>query len=217
MRFFCVALCCWKTLSVARRYTGGNLPSYQAPTGIFCGKKWFIVGDSGILIIRIDVKSLGFGAKKMFRGVNGVNIDEKGRVVVPTRYRERLQNDGIRGGVVLTIDTEERCLLLYPVAAWEEIENKLAALPSFNPAARRIQRLLIGHATETEIDSHGRILLPPLLREYAGLSKLAMIVGQGKKMEIWDEAHWQKRRSEWLDEESNSISNLPEEVKTLSL
>ncbi|MDR3478542.1 MAG: division/cell wall cluster transcriptional repressor MraZ [Gammaproteobacteria bacterium] len=153
----------------------------------------------------------------MFRGVNGVNIDEKGRIVVPTRYRERLQNDGTRGGVVLTIDTEERCLLLYPIAAWEEIENKLAALPSFNPAARRIQRLLIGHATETEIDSHGRILLPPLLREYAGLSKLAMLVGQGKKMEIWDEGHWQKRRSEWLDEESNSISNLPEEVKTLSL
>lgn len=152
----------------------------------------------------------------MFRGVNGINIDVKGRVVVPTRYRERLQLES-RGCVVLTIDTEEKCLLLYPITAWEEIENKLAALPSFNPAARRIQRLLIGHATEAEIDSHGRILLPPLLREYAGLKKHAMLVGQGKKFELWDDKHWQERRTEWLDEESKAIDDLPEEVKSLSL
>ena len=86
----------------------------------------------------------------MFRGVNGVNIDAKGRIVMPTRYRDRLQQES-RGHIVMTIDTEERCLLLYPISAWEEIENKLAALPSFNAAARRIQRLLIGHATEAEI------------------------------------------------------------------
>lgn len=150
----------------------------------------------------------------MFRGVNGVNIDVKGRIVVPTRYRDLLQVES-RGSVVLTIDTEERCLLLYPVPVWEEIENKLAALPSFNPAARRIQRLLIGHATETEIDSHGRILLPTLLRDYAGLNKKSVLVGQGKKFELWDEEHWEKRRSKWLDDESEN--NLPDEVKSLSL
>ena len=100
---------------------------------------------------------------------------------------------------------------------WEEIENKLAALPSFNPAARRIQRLLIGHATETELDSHGRILLAPLLREYAGLNRQIMLVGQGKKFEIWDEEHWQKSRAQWLEEESGAGSNLPDEVKMLSL
>lgn len=151
----------------------------------------------------------------MFRGVNGINIDAKGRIVVPTRYRERLQDS--RSCIVLTIDTEEKCLLLYPLTAWEEIENKLAQLPSFNPAARRIQRLLIGHATEVELDSHGRILLPPLLREYAGLSKHAMLVGQGKKFELWDESHWQVRRDEWLSEEANSDAVLPDEVKNLSL
>jgi MraZ protein len=144
----------------------------------------------------------------VFRGVNGVNIDVKGRMVMPTRYRDRLQQDS-RGCVVLTIDTEERCLLMYPISAWEEIESKLAALPSFNAAARRIQRLLIGH--------HGRILLPPLLREYAGVSKRAMLVGQGKKFELWDDAHWNKRRDEWLDEESSSNGDLPDEVKSLSL
>jgi MraZ protein len=156
------------------------------------------------------------GDKQMFRGVNGVNIDVKGRIVVPTRYRERLQHES-QGSVVLTIDTEERCLLLYPLNAWEEIESKLAQLPSFNPAARRIQRLLIGHATEVELDNNGRILLPPLLREYAGLTKLAMLVGQGKKFELWDEQHWQLRRGQWLEEEPGKDNDLPEEVKTLSL
>ncbi len=152
----------------------------------------------------------------MFRGVNGVNIDAKGRIVMPTRYRERLQQAS-SGSVVLTIDTEERCLLMYPLSGWEEIESKLAQLPSFNPAARRIQRLLIGHATEVELDNHGRILVPPLLRDYAGLNKLAMLVGQGKKFELWDEEHWQQRRGQWLAEESGKDSELPDEVKSLSL
>lgn len=153
----------------------------------------------------------------MYRGINGINIDAKGRVVMPTRYRERLQLDS-NNAMVLTIDTEERCLLLYPLPEWEEIERKLAALPSFNPAARRIQRLLIGHATDTEIDGQGRILLPPLLREYAGLKKNAVLVGQGRKFELWDETHWDQRRGSWLMEESNdSHSALPEEVKNISL
>lgn len=151
----------------------------------------------------------------MFRGVNGINIDAKGRIVMPTRYRERLLES--RNCVVLTIDTEEKCLLLYPLNAWEEIESKLAELPSFNPAARRIQRLLIGHATELELDSNGRILLPPLLREYAGLAKHAVLIGQGKKFEIWDDKHWQERRGQWLSEDSSADPALPDEVKKLSL
>jgi len=151
----------------------------------------------------------------VFRGVNGINIDVKGRMVVPARYRSELQNS--RGSVVLTIDTEEKCLLLYPLTAWEDIENKLAQLPAFNPAARRIQRLLIGHATEVEVDTHGRVLLPPLLREYASLSKHAVLVGQGKKCELWDETHWQHRRETWLSEEANAGLDLPDELKTLSL
>jgi len=152
----------------------------------------------------------------MFRGVNGINIDVKGRIVMPTRYRERLGQES-HGNIILTIDTEEKCLLLYPLGAWEEIEGKLATLPSFNPAARRIQRLLIGHATEVEIDSLGRILLPTLLREYAGLNKKAVLIGQGKKFELWDDEHWQERRDQWLEEESSTDSGLPDELKLLSL
>ncbi len=153
----------------------------------------------------------------MFRGVNAINIDAKGRIVMPTRYRERLLQEN-ESQIIMTIDTDERCLLLYPLKAWEVIESKLAQLPSFNPQARRIQRLLIGHATEAELDSHGRILLAPLLREYAGLTKHAVLVGQGKKFELWDENHWQERRSQWLAEEaSQANADLPDEVKVLSL
>src|SRR5579885_2947893 len=143
----------------------------------------------------------------MFRGITGIKIDPKGRIVMPTRYRERLQLDS-RNTVVLTIDTEERCLLLYPLPEWEDIERKLAGLPSFNPAARRIQRLLIGHATDVEMDAQGRLLLPTLLRDYAGLKKDAVLVGQGKKFELWDEVHWEKCRTQWLDEESHADSSL---------
>lgn len=153
----------------------------------------------------------------MFRGINGINIDAKGRIAMPTRYRERLQLDS-HNNVVVTIDTEEKCLLIYPAPEWDELEKKLAALPSFQPAARRIQRLLIGHATDIEMDGQGRILLPPLLRDYAGLDKTAVLVGQGKKFELWDEAHWESRRSLWLQEESKSgESGLPEELKSISL
>lgn len=153
----------------------------------------------------------------MFRGINGINIDVKGRLAMPARYRERVKLDS-NGLIVLTIDTDERCLLLYMLSDWEEIEQKLAALPSFNPAARRIQRLLIGHATDVEMDAQGRILIPPLLREYAGLSKNCVLVGQGKKFEIWDQTHWDVCRNRWLEEELKaSESELPEEVKSISL
>lgn len=153
----------------------------------------------------------------MYRGINGLNIDAKGRIAMPTRYRERLQLDS-SSTVTVTIDTDEKCLLVYPLPEWEEIERKVAALPSFNAAARRIQRLLIGHATDIEMDGQGRILLPPKLREYAGLDKRVVLVGQGKKFELWDEEHWESRRAEWLEEESKSSeSDLPDELKSISL
>lgn len=135
---------------------------------------------------------------------------------MPTRYRERLKLD-CDNHTVVTIDTEERCLLLYPLSTWEGIEEKLSQLPSFNPAARRIQRLLIGHATEVDIDAGGRILLPPLLREYASVEKKLIVLGQGNKFELWDEATWQKRRESWLSEDTDGNLDLPDEVQSLSL
>lgn len=151
----------------------------------------------------------------MFRGINSVNLDEKGRIAVPTRYRARLQED-VAGRLVVTIDTEEPCLLLYPIHEWEIIEQKLEKLPSFNKAARRIQRLLIGHATEVEMDGSGRILLPPSLRDYAHLKKSCVLIGQVNKFEIWSEESWQARREDWLGEATDS-NDLPADLADLSL
>ena len=152
----------------------------------------------------------------MFRGINSIALDSKGRLAMPARYRELLSNLS-QTALVVTIDTEETCLLLYPEQEWQRIEVSLQRLPSFNPAARRIQRLLIGHATDLELDASGRILIPSELRTYASLNKQAVLIGQGNKFEIWDEVLWQSRRSAWLAEESEHLGDLPDEMKTFSL
>jgi MraZ protein len=152
----------------------------------------------------------------VFRGINAINIDPKGRMAIPTRYRQQLE-ESCQGRLILTIDTDERCLLLYSLPEWEKIEQKIAVLPSFNKAARRVQRLLIGYATEAELDSNGRILLPTLLREYAGIDKRLMMIGQGKKFELWDDGQWTARRENWLKEDNDVEEALPLELQALSL
>jgi MraZ protein len=152
----------------------------------------------------------------MFRGINSITIDGKGRMGMPSRYRELLSVEN-KTHLVVTIDTEETCLLLYPVLEWQRIEESLQKLPSFNPVARRIQRLLIGHATDIEMDAQGRLLLPPELRQYALLQKQAVLIGQGNKFEIWDEGYWQVRRAKWLEEESQHQDELPLEMQSFSL
>ena len=89
-------------------------------------------------------------------------------------------------------------------------------LPTLNPQARRLQRLMVGHATDLELDSHGRVLVPPKLREYAGLTRQAMLIGQGNRFELWDEQHWNERRDEWL-QAGDETGALPAELESLSL
>lgn len=151
----------------------------------------------------------------MFRGVNAINLDVKGRLAIPARYRQVLR-ERCEGALVATIDTEEPCLLIYPLDEWELIQQKIEELPSFHPLTRRIQRLLIGHATDVELDGNGRILIPPLLRDYAGLEKRSILLGQGKKFELWDESCWNQRRDQYLKEASES-EEVPMELQSLSL
>jgi MraZ protein len=150
----------------------------------------------------------------MFRGATKVTLDAKGRMVMPTRHRERLSERGA-AGLVITIDRDQ-CLLIYPLADWEEIERKLMRLPTLNEHARRLQRLMVGHATDVELDGHGRLLLPPKLREFAHLDRNAMLIGQGNRFELWDEARWEERREQWLNGEDPAVS-LPAELGSLSL
>lgn len=150
----------------------------------------------------------------MFKGVTPINVDAKGRMAMPARYRERLQ-ELCDGRLVLTVDFD-KCLMLFPEGEWEQLERKLARLPSLNPRARRLQRLLMGYASECELDGNGRILLPAVLREYAQLDKRIVLVGQGTKFEIWNEEIWNGNRDEWLAAEAAGEDAMPEELENLS-
>jgi MraZ protein len=150
----------------------------------------------------------------MFRGATKLNLDDKGRMVMPTRHRERLREIA-EGRVVVTIDRDQ-CLLIYPQPEWEVIERKLMALPTLHAQSRRLQRLMVGHATELQLDGHGRLLLSPELREFAALGRQAMLIGQGNRFELWDEARWQERRDLWLRSEETS-TDLSAELESLSL
>ena len=150
----------------------------------------------------------------MFRGVTHINLDAKGRIAFPSRYRERL-GALCDGNLVVTVD-RDHCLLVYPLPEWEHIEQKLVRLPSLNRSARRLQRLLIGHATECQLDGSGRILLSQPLRDFAGLDKKTVLIGQGNKFELWDEIAWTQRRDEWLAEAAES-EDLPGDLESLSL
>jgi MraZ protein len=150
----------------------------------------------------------------VFRGANKLTLDIKGRMVMPTRYRDRIAERS-QGRLVVTVDRDQ-CLLIYPLADWEEIERKLMRLPTLNEQARRLQRLMVGHATDLEIDGHGRVLLPPQLREFAGLTRACLLIGQGSRFELWDEARWNERREEWL-KGGEGGGDLPAELESLSL
>ena len=136
---------------------------------------------------------------EMFRGPTPIALDGKGRLAIPTKYREPIM-ERCGGRLILTLDPSG-CLLLYPFPEWEPIEQKLNALPSFDPLSRQMQRLLVGSATDVEMDGAGRILLPALLRERARLDKDVVLLGQGKKFEIWNAADWQAQ--------CDAVSDLP--------
>jgi transcriptional regulator MraZ len=151
----------------------------------------------------------------MFRGINSVNLDAKGRMALPARHREALA--GSDGKLVVTIDSDERCLLLYPLPEWEIVQRRLDGLSNMKRSTRQLQRLLIGHATDVELDTSGRVLLPPMLREFAGLSKRLVLLGQGNKIEVWSEELWQRRLDEWLAERASDIIDDGDEFSGVSV
>ena len=151
----------------------------------------------------------------MFRGVQHINMDAKGRLAMPARQREPLLSR-CEGQIVITIDTQSNCLVIYPLPEWERIEQDIQGLPALNPAVKRFQRLMLGYATDLELDGSGRILLPQPLREYAQLDKKLVLVGQGNKLELWSEALWLAEREQAL-RDSGPEAELPEELMSLTL
>jgi MraZ protein len=136
----------------------------------------------------------------MFRGINHVNLDSKGRIAIPTRYRDSLRADADSHMVVTVNITGDRCLWLYTLPEWERAEAAVTNLPSLDPRSKKLQRFFIGQATEVDMDASGRLLLPPPLREFAQLEKKVALAGQGNKFEIWDEDNWTAQRDAWIDE-----------------
>lgn len=152
----------------------------------------------------------------MFRGCNTISVDNKGRLAVPSRYRERLVCLS-EGQLILTLNPLDRCLWLYPLSEWELIESKLAALSDFDRQGRRAKQMMRGYATDCQLDGQGRILLPQELREYANLGKQVVILGQGNKFEIWDDQTWKTLREDWLEELGKDTDEPSAALKSLSL
>ncbi len=144
----------------------------------------------------------------MLNGVSKLNLDAKGRLAIPSRYRERLMED-CNGRLVVTLDQERR-MVIYPYNDWKKVEEKLVKL-SISKAAVKLKRLILGHAEDCDMDKNGRINLPSYLREKNNLTKQIVLVGIGNKFEVWNEENW---TDEWDDEEE---LELPEELEALSL
>ena len=148
----------------------------------------------------------------MFRGVTQLSLDAKSRLAIPARYRGELMSS-CAGHLIVTVDPS-KCLLIYPQPDWEPIEQKLNNLSSFDPPTRYLQRLLVGNACDVDMDAAGRILISPPLRQFAGLTKDVVLVGQGTKFELWDEAQWNKQLEEAL---AFQDGKMPSELQGFSL
>ncbi len=140
----------------------------------------------------------------MFRGIAQLSLDNKGRFAIPSRYRDSLMSF-CAGRLIVTADPS-KCLLIYPQPAWEPIEQKLINLSSFDNRIRSLQRLLVGNASDVEMDSAGRVLVSPPLRKFAGLTKNVVLVGQGAKFELWDEEQWDLQMENALDFKDGDMS-----------
>ena len=121
----------------------------------------------------------------MFTGAPNLSLDAKGRMAIPTRYR-----DALGGEVVITADPSG-CLLLFPVNAWQPFEDRVSALPNMNPRIKAMQRMWLGYKSDCEVDAAGRVVLTPEMRDYAKLDRKVQFVGQKDRFELWSEAGWQ--------------------------
>ena len=152
----------------------------------------------------------------MFRGFSAVSVDSKGRLAIPSRYRDTLSVQS-ECCIVITLNPLDRSLWLYPLPEWELIETKLAALSDFDLQSRRTKQMMRGYASDCQLDNQGRILLPKELREYAGITRQAVVLGQGNKFEMWDEESWNLQRDQWLQKVGDDNDESPDTLKSLSL
>jgi MraZ protein len=133
---------------------------------------------------------------KVFFGETAINLDGKGRLAIPVRYRDSIQEQ-CSGRMVLTYSAfDSGALWLYPENEWERVRDEVTRLSTFNPGHRSLQRRLVGSATALELDASGRIQLPLTLRQVAGLEKRVVMMGMSSRFELWNEAILNQKRAE---------------------
>jgi MraZ protein len=150
----------------------------------------------------------------IFRGRYEYTIDPKGRVNIPSRFREQLSDTGMENVVITNYSG---CLYAYPVAGWERIEEKLAVkVSSVNRKKNAFVRFFVGGAVEVSPDKQGRILIPPSLRSYAGLDRDVVIIGMPNRFEIWDRERWDVEVSRF-EKEGFEDPELAREIDSLGI
>ncbi len=150
----------------------------------------------------------------MYFGETAINLDAKGRLAIPMRYRDSIQ-EACGGALVLTYSAfDHGALYLYPQEKWEEVRDKVMTLSTFDQRHRSLQRKLVGSASAVEPDASGRIQLPQTLRQVAGLEKKVVLLGMGSRFEIWNENVLTNKR---IEEESRADEPASEEMTSLVL
>ena len=154
----------------------------------------------------------------MFKGSDPINMDAKGRMAIPTRYRTVLDQI-CSGELVITIDMKSTCLTLSPLPEWKKFEEKVAALPALDDLAEMLSRFVVGQAKDLQVDGSGRILIPPELRDYAQLEKKLVLVGRTRRLEIWSEDNWNAERQKSQENYRGMLldrENMSDALKNLS-
>jgi len=145
----------------------------------------------------------------VFQGVYYSNLDDKGRLAIPARHRELLQQYESEI-LVVTVHHQTHCLVARPLSVWERLALQIQRIPNVSPQVQLFQRKLLGYAQELNPDGNGRVMLNPSLREYARLKKRAAVAGLGERLEIWDGTAWDQEMGRPMD-------SIPAELGELSL
>lgn len=138
----------------------------------------------------------------MFKGEYSHSVDAKGRIIMPAKFRE------ILGEMFVVTKGLDGCLFVYPNDEWENIENKFREIPLTTKDARKFSRFFFAGAADCEVDKQGRVLIPAVLREFAGLNKEVVLVGVLNRIEIWSKERWQENEYDDMDEVAEHMAAL---------
>lgn len=141
----------------------------------------------------------------MFIGEYQHNLDEKGRLAIPVKFRKELSKAVVTKGL-------DDCLVIYPAREWQKLATQLSALPISQANTRAFSRLMLAGAMDVSVDSQGRVILPDYLRKFAGINKKVIVAGLFNRVEIWDETKWDKYRS-GVESRSGEIAEQLGELK----